>query len=117
VIKVAEIRRFALSLPGAVERTTWGSPTFRVKNRIFMILDADGRAATVKARKEHQHTIIGSDPRTFSVAPYVGRFGWVKVRLPAVSARAMRVLIVDAWRLTAPKRAVAGYDQKGDRAK
>ncbi len=82
-----------------------------------MILDADGRAATVKARKEHQHTIIGSDPRTFSVAPYVGRFGWVMVRLSTVSARAMRVLVVDAWRLTAPKRAVAAYDKKNDRAK
>ncbi len=116
MIEPTDLRRIALSLPGAVERTTWDSPTFRVKNKIFMILGADGREATVKARREHQHTIIASAPRTFSVAPYVGRFGWVTVRLSRVGARAMRVLVVDAWRLTAPSRAVAAYDKASDGA-
>jgi hypothetical protein len=83
-----------------------------VKNKIFMMLGADGRAATVKAKREHQHTIIASDPRTFSVAPYVGRFGWVTVRLSTVGVRAMCVLITDAWRLTAPRRLVVAYDRE-----
>jgi hypothetical protein len=111
VIRATDLRRIALALPGAVERTTWDVPTFRAKNKIFMILGADGRAATVKARKEHQLTIIASAPRTFSVARYVGRHGWVTVRLSSVSARAMRELVIDAWRLTAPARAVALYDR------
>ena len=117
MIRANDLRRLALALPGAVERTTWDTPTFRVKNRIFMILAADGRDATVKARKEHQHTIIASAPRAFSVAPYVGRYGWVTVRLSKVSAGAMGVLVVDAWRLTAPARAVAAYDRKTDRTR
>jgi len=114
MIRANDLRRLALALPGAVERTTWDTPTFRVKNRIFMILGADGREATVKARKEHQQTIIASAPRTFSVARYVGRYGWVTVRLSRVGARAMGVLVVDAWRLTAPTRAVAAYDRRTD---
>lgn len=110
-----DARRIALALPGTRERLTWETPTFRVKNKIFLTL-GDGRA-TVKVRKEHQHTIIASDPRTFSVAPYVGRFGWVTVRLSTIRARAMRVLIIDSWRLIAPKRAVVGYEAAEKRRK
>jgi len=107
-----EVRRIALSLPETEERETWGEPTFRTKNKIFVTLSADGKTAGVKARKEHQTSIIASDPTTFSVAPYVGRFGWVTVELKRVGRQAMRILIVDAWRRTAPKRTVATYDAK-----
>ena len=109
-MKADEVRRIALSLPGTEERETWGHPTFRTRDKIFVTLSPDGRAAGVKVRKEHQQTIIASNPKAFSVAQYVGRFGWVRVRLAGVSSRAMRVLIVDAWRRTAPKRTVAAYD-------
>lgn len=81
-----------------------------MKDKIFVTLSDDGRVAAVKVRREHQHTIIASRPRTFSVAPYVGRFGWVAVQLSTVGARAMRELIVESWRRTAPKQVVAKYD-------
>jgi hypothetical protein len=111
-VKASEVRRIALSLPETEERETWGEPTFRTKNRIFVTLTSDGKHAAVKARKEHQHSIVASNPKTFSVAAYVGRFGWISVRLATVSPRAMRVLIIDAWCRTAPKRAVAAYNAK-----
>lgn len=105
-----QVRRIALSLPEAEERATWGEPTFRVRDKIFVTLSADGGRASVKARKEHQQTIIASDPGAFSVAPYVGRHGWVSVRVGRVRSQAMRALIIDAWRLTAPKRLMAALE-------
>jgi hypothetical protein len=109
-VKPSSVRRTALSLPGAKERETWGEATFRVKEKIFVVLTRT--EASVKARKEHQHSIIASDPKTFAVAPYVGRFGWIMVRLATVPPDAMRVLVTDAWRLTAPKRAVAAFEKR-----
>jgi len=109
-MRPSTVRRIALSLPDARERETWGEATFRVREKIFVVL---GRTeATVKARKEHQHSIIASDPRTFGVAPYVGRHGWITVRLATVEPAAMRVLVTESWRLTAPKRTVAKFDGK-----
>jgi hypothetical protein len=110
-MRASDVRQIALALPEAQERETWGAATFRVRDKIFVTLSADGKSASVKARKEHQQTIIASDPRTFSIAPYVGQHGWVSVRVGRVRARAMRVLIVDAWRLTAPKRTVLAYEE------
>ncbi len=109
-MRPADVRRIALALPDVEERETWGEPTFRVQGRIFAVVDRSTGSASIKARKEHQHSIIASDPRTFSVAPYVGRFGWVLARLDTLGLEAMRVLITDAWRLTAPKRVVAAFE-------
>lgn len=106
-----DVRRLALSLPDAEERETWGHPTFRVREKIFASLAPDGSTAGVKASREDQALLIASDPDTFAVADYVGRYGWVSVRLDTVDPEVMRGLVVDAWRRTAPKTLVRKYDE------
>ncbi|HET7232882.1 MAG TPA: MmcQ/YjbR family DNA-binding protein [Longimicrobium sp.] len=104
------MRKIALSLPEAEEKETWGEATFRVRDKIFTVLGETGKSAGVKASKEDQALLIASDPETFSVSEYVGRFGWVTVQLARVDAKTMEALIIDAWRRTAPKRTVKEYD-------
>ena len=43
------MRRVALSFPEAVERETWGQATFRVRERIFAMMDEAGASVRVKA--------------------------------------------------------------------
>jgi hypothetical protein len=107
------LRELALSLPGAEERETWGHPTFRVRDKIFasMYEGDDGAVATVKASPEEQTVLLAADPATFGVASHVGRYGWTTVRLERVDPDEMRELVVEAWRQTAPKRAVAAFDR------
>lgn len=105
-----EVRRFALSLPGAVEKETWGEATFRVRDKIFITLGRTGIGAGVKATLDDQDALIKMDPETFRKAHYTGRFGWVSVRLASVDPTMMKDLILDAWRRTAPKRVAAAYD-------
>jgi hypothetical protein len=107
-----ELRKLALSLPGVEERETWGHPTFRVRDKIFFTLAPDGSSAGVKASLEEQGLLIASDPETFSVADYVGRYGWVHAQLASADARVMRELVVEAWRRTAPKTVVKQYDAR-----
>jgi hypothetical protein len=106
------VRQLALSLPETSERETWGEATFRVKEKIFVTIGPDGKAAGVKASKEDQQHLVKSDPETFSVSHYTGRFGWVTVQLARVAREEMRNLIINAWRRTAPKKTVAAYDAK-----
>ena len=63
-----------------------------------------------RRRGYDQAELIAADPETFSVAAYTGRYGWVRVNLSTVDPGELRELIVEAWRRTAPKRAVAAYD-------
>ena len=112
MITADEVRRLALSLPGAVEVETWGHPTFRVRDKIFASLGPDGVGGGVKTSLEEQSLLISSDAESFSVADYVGRFGWVDVKLATVDAEVMRSIVVEAWRRTAPKRLVKEYDAR-----
>ena len=114
MITAKEVRREALALPEAVEKETWGEATFRVKDKIFLTLGADGKAAGVKTSKTNQSLLVRSDPKTFSIAHYVGRFGWVAVQLSGVKKSMMHDLIVDSWRRIAPKRLVAANDAKDE---
>jgi len=103
----ADVRRVATSLPEAVELETWGSATFRVRKRIFAILSSHGDQVVIKATPQEQSLLLASDPETFTYADYVGRFGWVGVRLATVEPAVLAALLTDAWRSTAPKRVAA----------
>jgi hypothetical protein len=105
-----EVRRVALSFPEAVEKETWGHPTFRVRDKMFAAMDEAGTSMSLKAAREAQAALVGSEPETFFVPSYVGQHGWVGVRLERVDPEEMGELIEDAWRATAPKRVVAAYD-------
>ena len=104
------VRRMALALPEAVEQETWGEPTFRVRRKIFVMFAEGQREAWVKSTHDEQRALTQMDPETFFVPPYVGPSGWVGVRFRTVDRDEMRELLIEAWRLTAPKRLVAAFD-------
>lgn len=104
------MRVFALSLPEAEEIETWGHPTFRVRKKLFATMAPDDSDASVKSTLPEQQALIQSQPDVFGIPDYVGRYGWIRVRLDAVDPDELRELLVEAWRRTAPKRAVAAFD-------
>jgi hypothetical protein len=105
------VRKLALALPGAEELETWGTPTFRVRKRIFVMFSDEGREAWVKSTHDEQRALVAMDPDTFFVPPYVGPIGWVGVRVRTVDASEMRELVTEAWRMTAGVRAVRAFDK------
>jgi hypothetical protein len=110
-MRASTVRRIALALPEAEERETWGTATFRVRNKIFVMFADGEREAWVKSTSDEQHALIAMVPATFFFPPYVGPSGWVGVRVRSVDAQEMRELLTEAWRLTAPKRLVAAFDE------
>jgi hypothetical protein len=107
------VRRLALELPEAEERETWGTPTFRVRNRIFAMFAEGGREVWIKATRDEQRALIAMDPTTYFVPPYVGPSGWAGVRFRTADRDEVRELIMEGWRLTAPKRLVKAFDEAG----
>jgi hypothetical protein len=109
-VRVSTVRKLALALPGAVEKETWDTATFRVRNKIFAMLAEAGRELWVKSTHDEQRALTQMDPETFSVPPYVGPSGWVGIQLATVDRNELDELLTEAWRLTAGKRAVAAFD-------
>ena len=107
---LARVRAICLALPEAVEKGGVTDHTFRVRDKIFAMFLADhhgdGRVAIwCKAPEGAQGLLVGSDPARFFVPPYVGRYGWLGMRLDgAVDWDEVADLVADAHRMTAPKR-------------
>ena len=113
---IDDLRAFCLSLPETHEQETWGDAehagdvTFRVRGKIYLITGPEGGGASIRTDRDQQADLIAAFPDAVSAAPYVGRFGWVSVRLDALDAAIVRDIIVSAWRRTAPKPVVAAFD-------
>jgi hypothetical protein len=115
VVTAGRLRRWALELPAATERETWGSATFRVRDRIFAMLreeEGEPARATVKADRQEQAELIAGDPVSWSVASHVGRFGWVAVRLDRVDADELHSVLLGAWFRTCPARLRVGLSDE-----
>ena len=105
------VRKIALSLPESEERETWETATFRVRNKIFVMFSDQERELWIKSDFDEQRALTQTDPGTYFVPPYVGPSGWVGVRIGTVDREELSELVTEAWRLTAPKRLVAAFDE------
>ena len=100
---VDDVRRLALALPDTEERPSYGTPGFRVKDKLFArVLDADSIVVAVDL--EWRDSLVESDPDVFSVTPHYLRYPWVIVRLAAVGNATLHDLLAEAARLSAPAK-------------
>ena len=100
-----DVRSIAMRLPEVEEKLTWETDvTFRVRDKIFAIGSEGSDGISLKASLDQQADLIDFDAATFAKAAYVGRFGWVTVKLERVDLEMLEKLLRDAWRATAPKR-------------
>ena len=105
------IRRFALSLPEAEERETWETATFRVRSKIFSMFSEEERHVWAKSTFDEQRALVAMYPDVYFVPPYVGPSGWVGAVVSRVDPGEMRELVLEAWRLTAPRELLDAFDQ------
>lgn len=113
----ADVRRIALSLPGTVEASDRFA--FSVANKgklkgfvwVWMerVVPKKPRVPQPKviavrvASLADKDLVLGLDPEKFFTEPHYNGFPAVLVRLPAVSVKELRPLIMEAWRCQAPK--------------
>jgi predicted DNA-binding protein (MmcQ/YjbR family) len=103
------------SLPGAYEDRPWGEVHCKVAGKIFVGWGRrEGGAMSVgfKTDKELQAMLVASDPR-FEIAAYVGKHGWVNMKLGETPDWAeVEQFVVDSYRRIAPKKLVKELDAK-----
>jgi predicted DNA-binding protein (MmcQ/YjbR family) len=99
-----KVRALCLALPDTKLTMTWGSPHFRVGEKIFCGFGGeDGRQVLgVKLGMSHAKSVV-KEPR-FWPAPYVGKHGWVSLDISQrKSWDEVAALIRESYELIAPK--------------
>jgi hypothetical protein len=114
------LRRLCLALPETTERLSHGEPTWFVRDKKTFVTYADHHhddrlGFWCAAPPGAQEALVGSDPERFFRPPYVGHRGWLGVRLDVaeVDWGEIAEIVVDAYRVVAPKRLVAALDADG----
>ena len=92
--RLSAAREIASNLPESEERDHMGSPSFRVRGKIFVQLSEDESVVLVKLSLEEQEALLDSDPGRFRVPEYRSRYGWTYVRVSGTTYEQLRDLIV-----------------------
>lgn len=105
---LADIRRVALALPGAVELNDHGGNWFNVGTKTFVVYGFPSARWIFKLPKPRQELLFEARPDVFQ--PYrAGAMLWAYVDIAALKADEVKSLVTDAWSTVAPKRVVRTY--------
>ncbi|HEX2259741.1 MAG TPA: MmcQ/YjbR family DNA-binding protein [Actinomycetota bacterium] len=110
MVNLAAVRRLALALPEAEETTSYGTPAFKVRGKLFARLREEGDILVVKCDLNEREALIQSEPETYFVTPHYQNYPYVLVRMNEIDLGALREVLTDAWRIAAPKRLVFNFD-------
>jgi len=116
-----DVHRIALSLPHATQdgskirylvdggkafAWTWKK---RIEPKRARVEQLDVFAVRV-ANEEEKQVLIASDPAKFFTEPHYNGYPAVLVRLAEIDSDELTELLMDAWRIAAPRKLVAEFD-------
>lgn len=110
VVTAEEARLISLSMPEAEEQDHWGKPSFRVRNKIFAVIQEDGISMAVKTTSDTRTVYTTMDPDVYSVPASFSNLNYMIVRMDLISSAEFRDILIQAWRCVSPKRLLAAYD-------
>jgi predicted DNA-binding protein (MmcQ/YjbR family) len=99
-----KLRKICLRLPAATEGVTFGHPTFRVDRKMFAVLEEYKGELGLCLKVGTLLQGVFLDDLRFLRAPYIGKHGWVTLRVYAAPLdwNEIRELVKGSYRLVAP---------------
>jgi hypothetical protein len=104
------VQELAGALLGAEEGTSYGTPAFKVRGKLFVRLHQEGDSVVVRIDPNERAMRMRADPDAFYITDHYANYPWMLVRLAAVRRDDLADLIVASWRLQAPQRLVDQFD-------
>ena len=106
---VALVTELCMELPETTNQPFGGheAPAFHVRDKIYVKINEDLSGFTCKAPPGVQELLVQSEPERFYVPAYVGRNGWIGVNFVDVDRDELAAIILDSYKMTAPKKLLA----------
>ena len=105
---LADIRRAALALPGAVELDSHGGSWLNVDRKTFVLYWAKDRRWIFKLPKPRQELFFEARPEVFQ--PFrAGAMLWSYVDIEALTPGEVAPLVTEAWTTIVPKKVARAH--------
>jgi hypothetical protein len=94
-----DVRELALALPDTVEKSSYGTPGFRVRDKLFARIREEGVLVVWAESIEEKDFLIEGDPEKFFTTPHYDGYPNVLVRLAAVDREELAELLAESARI------------------
>ena len=102
-MKIAQVRRFALSLPEVTEEPHFQYSSFRVRGKIFATVPPEGRHLHVFVADEDREIAIALEPKFLEELHWGGKVVGLRVSLADAKPKVVTKLLAQAWSRKAPR--------------
>lgn len=107
-VDLAQIRRIALALPTVEEGTSYGTPAFRVRKKLFARMRKEGEDLVLRVVDDDlREALLGGEPDVFHQTEHYAGHPYVLARLATLSEARLGEILEEAWRSVAPAKLVA----------
>jgi hypothetical protein len=106
------VREIALALPEAVEGSSYGTPAFYVRKKLFVRFHQSGESIVIHVHMNEREALMSLNPDAFYITDHYLKHPWMLVRLSTVGAEDLRQMVIGSWRRSAPAKLVAQYDSR-----
>lgn len=111
MVTTDEFRGLALSLPETEQVDHWGKASFRVRNKIFAVIQPDQISLLIKTTEGDRIAYTTLAPDVYQIPGSFSNLAYMIVRLDRVDPEECHALLKQAWRLVTPKKVVKAYDE------
>ena len=98
------VREIAQDLPGAEESTSYGTPAFKVKKKLFARQHQDGESLVIGVDFDQREEMMKAAPEKFYITDHYLNYPWMLVRMSNVNREELRDLLMGSWRRVIGKR-------------
>jgi hypothetical protein len=108
-----DVTAIGARFPGLEQSTSYGTPSLKVRNKFVCRMRTNPDALVMRVtHMGEREALLQGDPKTFFSTPHYDGYPAVLINLDTIDPVELAELIEDAWRLQAPKRLVAEYEQQ-----
>jgi hypothetical protein len=94
-----DVRELALALKNSTEKPSYGTPGFRVRDKLFARIREEEVLAIWCESLEEKDFLIEGDPKKFFTIPHYDGYAMVLVRLAAVDREELAELLAESARI------------------
>jgi hypothetical protein len=107
----ADVIAIGKRFPGVEEATSYGTPALKVRGKGMCRLRTDPDALVVRVIDVgDKEALLRGQPDVYFTTPHYDGYPYVLVRLARIRRADLEELLEDAWRVRAPKRLVAEFE-------
>ena len=103
------VRSIALRLPETVAATSYGSPSFKVRDKLFARIKEDGKTLAIFTVERDKW--IEAKPAVFFITDHYLNYPMMLVNLKKADKKELAQLIRASWKLRASKTVLKTYPE------